>query len=381
MINKLPLPKQITRPGIDARFALSFADFNLDVDLQLPAQGVTALFGHSGSGKTSLLRCIAGLQKSHNGLLRVNGELWQSESSFVPTHKRPIGYVFQEASLFNHLSAEGNLHYALKRASKAHTDIQYDHAIELLGIEHLLKRHPEQLSGGERQRVAIARALLIQPKLLLMDEPLAALDLQRKLEILPYLERIKRDLELPIIYVSHAPDEVARLADYLVVMKDGRAVSSDTLSNAMTRIDFPIRLGEDAGAVIEGTVIERDIEWQLARVSIPGGEVWLRDGGNAIHSQVRIRVLARDISLAKTQHEDTSITNILPAHVLDIGEDEHDGSLLVKLLIDAKGNGNDEVKEENGSVLLSRVSRRSAHNLELKTGMDIWAQIKSIAVL
>ncbi|MFV8818377.1 molybdenum ABC transporter ATP-binding protein [Haliea sp. E17] len=359
---------------IAARFNLRHPGFELDVDLQLPASGVSVLFGHSGSGKTTLLRCIAGLERAQSGDLHVMGEVWQSARTFLPTHRRPIGYVFQEASLFEHLSVRGNLDYARKRAPRVDDGTTLDEAVDLLGIGALLERRPAQLSGGERQRVAIARALLIQPRLLLMDEPLAALDLPRKLEILPYLERLKRRLDLPIIYVSHAPDEVARLADYLVAMESGRAVAAGSLADTLSRLDFPIRLGEDAGVVLEGVVAEREREWKLARVRFDGGEVWLRDGGHAIHSAVRVRVLARDISLAREPQADSSIVNALPATVVEISSDEHAGLALVRLALQDTDGG-------AGSYLVSRVTRRSAHLLGLAPGMSLWAQIKSVAVI
>lgn len=195
---------------IQARLRLDWPGFTLDVDLSLPCHGVTALFGPSGSGKTTLLRCIAGLERAPQGFLAVNGEIWQDGKHWLPTHMRPLGYVFQEASLFSHLSVMGNLRYGLKRLSDdQHKSL--DQVIELLGIEHLLDRKPDRLSGGERQRVGIARALAVRPRILLMDEPLAALDLQRKQEILPYLERLHEELAIPVLYVSHSPDEVARL--------------------------------------------------------------------------------------------------------------------------------------------------------------------------
>lgn len=354
--------------NITARVRLDYPAFSLAVDLQLPGRGVSVLFGHSGSGKTSLLRCIAGLEQADDALIRFRNQVWQAPQQFVAPHRRPIGYVFQEASLFTHLSVRGNLEYAVRRADQRSQVVEFDSALQLLGIEGLLQRKPDQLSGGERQRVAIARALLIQPQLLLMDEPLASLDQPRKLEILPYLERLKRQLDVPIIYVSHAADEVARLADYLVAMENGRAVACGTLSETLSRLDFPLRLGEDAGVVLDATVVERDREWNLALVSFDGGEVWLRDGGHAVHSDVRVRILARDISLASQQHHDTSIVNTLPATVAEIVTDEHAGLALVRLQL---GN----------TYLVSRVTRRSAHLLNLQVGHPIWAQIKSVAVI
>lgn len=215
--------------GIQARFRLDWPGFRLDVDLTLPGRGVTALFGHSGSGKTTLLRCIAGLERSPQGFLSFKGEVWQDAATWLPTYRRPLGYVFQEASLFPHLTVMGNLRYGLRRVT-AGQRAHLEQAIELLGIAPLLKRRPDRLSGGERQRVGIARALAVNPRVLLMDEPLAALDHQRKQEILPYLERLHDTLAIPVLYVSHSPDEVARLADHLVVMEDGQALARDRKS-------------------------------------------------------------------------------------------------------------------------------------------------------
>ena len=211
--------------SIEARFRLDWPNFSLDVDLSLPVRGVTALFGHSGSGKTTVLRCIAGLERAPQGRLVVAGEVWQDTGRWVPTHQRPIGYVFQEASLFAHLTVMGNLRYGMKRTHGA-PQAGVDQAIALLGIGHLLDRKPGTLSGGERQRVGIARALVTSPRLLLMDEPLASLDLKRKQEVLPYLQRLHEELDIPVLYVSHAPDEVARLADHLVLLDEGQVRAS-----------------------------------------------------------------------------------------------------------------------------------------------------------
>lgn len=358
----------MSSPTLSARFQLNRSNFNLDVELQLPCQGVTALFGHSGSGKTSLLRCIAGLEKSAAGALCFNDEVWQDNNHFVPTHQRRLGYVFQEASLLPHLSARGNLEFASKRAAETILEEDYQRIVDLLGIGPLLDRSPSQLSGGERQRVAIARALLSKPRLLLMDEPLASLDQARKQEILPYLESLKNELDVPIIYVSHSPDEVARLADTLVAMEDGRIVASGPLNETLTRLDFPIKLGEEVGSVLQANVVERDAQWQLAKASFDGGELWFRDSGHAIGSPVRVRVFARDISLSLQHHSDTSIVNSLPAVVEEISTEQHPGLALVKLRV---GN----------TPLVARLTHRSAHHLELTPGKPIWAQIKSVAII
>ena len=354
--------------AIRARFRLDRSGFCLDVDLDLPGRGVTALFGHSGSGKTTLLRLIAGLDRAEGGEIAVNGQVWQDGNTFLPTHRRPLGYVFQEASLFPHLSIRRNLEFGMKRVSAAERKVSLAHAIELLGIGHLLERRPDSLSGGERQRVGIARALAVSPRILLMDEPLAALDLARKQEILPYLEKLHDELDIPVLYVSHAPDEVARLADHIVVMDAGRAVASGPLTDTLARLDLPIRLGEDAGVVLDGVVAERDPQWHLARVEFAGGGVWVRDAGHEIGRHVRVRILARDVSLALTRHAGTSILNTLPAVVAEVADDAHPALALVRMNV-------------GGSPLVARLTRRSAHALALAPGQMLYAQIKAVALI
>ncbi|MEW6163826.1 MAG: molybdenum ABC transporter ATP-binding protein [Pseudomonadota bacterium] len=353
---------------IAARFRLDYPGFALDVDLALPSAGITALFGHSGSGKTTLLRAIAGLERVPGGRLLVDGEVWQDEAVFLPTHQRPLGYVFQEASLFPHLTVRGNLDYGRRRRAAGTDFSTCDHITGLLGIGHLLDRRPEGLSGGERQRVAIARALLTQPRLLLMDEPLAALDHARKAEILPYLEQLHEELRIPLLYVSHAPDEVARLADHLVVMEGGRALASGPLTETLARLDLPIRLGEDAGVVLDATVAEHDAQWHLARVEFPGGSLWVRDAGHAVGHSLRVRILARDVSLARAKLAGSSIMNSLPARVVALAEDAHPALCLVRL-------------DCGGQPLLARLTHRSAAALELAPGAEVWAQIKAVALI
>ncbi len=357
--------------SIEARFKLDYPGFTLDVDLSLPSFGITALFGQSGSGKTTLLRAIAGLERVPGGRLVFDGEVWQDEVVFLPTHRRPIGYVFQEASLFAHLSVQANLDYGMKRSECRLSSADISGIVELLGIGHLLDRRPDRLSGGERQRVAIARALLRQPRLLLMDEPLAALDLARKEEILPYLEQLHETLKTPILYVSHAPDEVARLADHLVVLASGRALASGTLTETLARLNLPIRLGEDAGVVLDGRIAERDENWHLARVAFgneTGGSVWVRDTGHALGHHVRVRILARDVSIAHEPQHESSILNCLPAVVAEIGNDAHPALALVKLKI-------------GESAIVARLTHRSACGLELAPGQAVYAQIKAVALI
>ncbi len=347
--------------------------FSLDLDVSFPAAGITAIFGESGSGKTTFLRCIAGLEKSSAGQLSVDGEVWQSSDVFIPTHKRPLGYVFQESSLFAHLTAQGNLNYAIKRSgvvADADTDKLYDRVLEIMGIKPLLQRYPHQLSGGERQRVAIARALLIQPRLLLMDEPLASLDAARKQEILPYLERLRSEFEIPVIYVSHSMDEVARLADHVVVLNQGKVKAQGNLTEVFSRIDLPIELGDEAGVVLQGQVVECDKNWHLMRVSFPGGDLWVRDDGDSNNQEntARVRVLARDVSLALSSHEDSSILNRLPVEVIEISEDRDESMQLIRL-------------QTGASYLIARLTNKSVHHLTLKPGMHVWAQVKSVALV
>ncbi|KAB2922638.1 MAG: molybdenum ABC transporter ATP-binding protein [Dechloromonas sp.] len=352
---------------IEVRFKLDWPGFTLDVDLRLPGRGVTALFGHSGSGKTSLLRCIAGLERPTLGRLVFKGQTWQEAGRCLPPHRRPLGYVFQEASLFPHLSVLGNLQFGQKRSGSA-ARVGLEQAIDLLGIGHLLDRRPDTLSGGERQRVGIARALAVGPEILLMDEPLAALDLKRKQEILPYLERLHDELDIPVIYVSHSPDEVARLADHLVAMENGRVVAAGPLGETLARLDLPIRLGEDAGVVLKATVGAIDTQWHLARVDFPGGGLWTRDLGIPTGRHVRIRVLARDVSLAIDEPGQSSIQNVLPAVVEEIGADEHPGLLLVRVAV-------------GESRLVARVTRRSADQLGIAPGRPVHVQVKSVALM
>jgi len=354
--------------SIHARFRLPYPAFTLDIDVDLPAGGVTAVFGRSGSGKTTLLRCIAGLEQTLDGSLIVNGETWQDGSYRRPVHQRALGYVFQEARLFPHLSVAANLDFGRRRIAESERRVSLAQVVELLGIAHLLERRPERLSGGERQRVAIARALATSPRLLLMDEPLAALDQARKQEILPYLERLHDELAIPVLYVSHSPDEVARLADHVVLMEDGRAVAQGPLTETLARVDLPLRLGEDVGVVFSGQVLERDAEWHLARIGFAGGEIWVRDGGAGVGRPVRLRILARDVSIARHRHDDVSIMNLLPATIITHAAEDHPALALLQLQV-------------GGTRLLARLTRHSANRLELAPGQQVWVQIKAVALL
>lgn len=358
---------------LQAKFQLRYRDAKhddcaLDVDLVMPGKGITAIFGQSGSGKTSLLRCIAGLERAQQGHLVVNGNTWQSATVFVAPHKRPLGYVFQESSLFSHLTAEKNLQYALKRAPRPTAKDTYQHILKLMGIAPILQRYPSELSGGERQRVAITRALLIQPSLLLMDEPLASLDSARKQEILPYLEKLRSAFDIPILYVSHSVDEIARLADHVVLLQQGRAITQGSIAEVFSRIDVPLAAGNGASVVWQGEVIERDKHWQLARVACAGGTLWVADTGDALGARIRVRILASDISLALNAYQDTSFLNRLPVMVSEIAPEANGAMALVRL----------KTAED---YLLANLTRRSVDQLAIKPGQQLWAQIKSAAVI
>lgn len=354
--------------GIQARFACKVGTFTLDVDLDLPGSGLTALFGHSGCGKTTLLRCMAGLQVAI-GAMRVNGDEWQSESGSRPVHQRPLAYVFQETSLFPHLSVKRNLMYGYRRIPQSERQISFDQAIEWLGLAHLLNRMPEKLSGGERQRVAIARALLTSPKLLLMDEPLSALDQKSKQEIMPYLEALRDNLAIPMLYVSHSTAEVARLADHIVMMDKGQVIAQGPLQQIMARTDQPFGLEEDAGVILDATVSERDERWHLYRADFAGGHLWLRADENlAIGQRVRLQILARDISLALSEQADQSIQNILSATINEIASDVSPGTSMVRLLA-------------GQTPFLSRLTSRAVHTLAIEPEQQVWMQIKSVAIV
>jgi molybdate transport system ATP-binding protein len=352
---------------IQLRFHLRRGEFLLDVDLELPGSGVTAIFGPSGGGKTTLLRAVAGLERDPAGACRVLGEVWQDAGAFLPPHRRPLGYVFQEASLFPHLSVRANLAYGHQRVAARQRRVSLDEAAALLGVESLLNRHPESLSGGERQRVAIARALLTSPKLLLMDEPLASLDRPSKRDIVPYLERLHDELAMPVLYISHAADEVARLADHLVVLEAGQVRASGPITELLTRLDLASEQGDEAEAVIQAVVSGHDEQFHLSFLEFSGGRFCVARNHLQEGQSARLRVLARDVSLTLERQIGTSILNIFPATV-DGLVDEGPGQVLVRLNI-------------GGAHLLSRVTRKSSSVLGLEPGRAVYAQIKAVALV
>nr|WP_295775024.1 molybdenum ABC transporter ATP-binding protein [Rhodoferax sp.] len=364
-MSTLPNP---TRSRI--RLQLVRPSFTLDVDLDLPGDGITVLFGVSGSGKTSLLRSVAGLERTPGAVISIAGETWQDDAAgiYLPTWQRPLGYVFQEASLFEHLNVRKNLQFGLKRSHTPSDAAALNAAIDLLGIDGLLDRSTGQLSGGERQRVAIARALATQPRLLLLDEPLASLDQARRQDILPWLERLRDELKIPMLYVTHASDEVARLADTLVVLDAGQVKACGPAADVLAATDGAAVLGDDAGALLDATVAGRDTRWQLMQLAFNGGSLWLRDTGHAVGRKVRVRLLARDVSVATQEPQQTSIQNLLPCAVQSIQPDAHPSQVLVRMLC-------------GESVVLARVTARAADALRLAPGMAVWAQIKAVVLV
>lgn len=357
---------------LDLSFRLARGSFDLDVAFRVPGIGVTGLFGRSGCGKTTVLRCVAGLERAA-GHCRLDGETWQDDSAgqFVKTHRRPIGYVFQEASLFSHLSVRRNLEYGMKRVPPNARQIAFDEVVDLVGIRPHLRRDPGNLSGGERQRVAIARALLTSPRLLLMDEPLSALDHTSKQDILPYLERLHDTLRIPILYVTHSPDEIARLADHIVVLDGGRVRASGGADAILARLDLPLARDAEASAVIDGQVRDHDDDYQLTRVEISGGALALARLDRPLGARVRVQIHARDVSLALDEPRNTSIQNVLRVRILELQEIEQ-AQVLVKLAT---------VAGEGGAPLLARITRLSRDRMALCAGQQVFAQIKAVALM
>lgn len=367
-----PTPTPTTAGAIHVSFCGQLGRFGLDAAFTVPATGVTGIFGPSGCGKTTVLRCMAGLQHLPDGCCTVGGEVWQDARSFRPAHKRPLGYVFQEASLFPHLSVRDNLLYGAKGVppQAKHSRIGFDEVLALLGLERLLMRAPGHLSGGERQRVAIGRALLSQPKLLLMDEPLSALDRQTKDEILPFLERLHDTLSLPIFYVSHDMAEVERLAHHLVLMEAGRVRASGPLNDLQSDPALSLALTSDAAVSLEATVASYDSAYGLSTLKI-GVASFLVPGLPAeIGARRRLRIAAGDVSLARETPAATTILNSLPVHIVEAARAGPHEILAVLSLQPGSG----------GPRLLSRVTRQSWEKLGLSEGMAVHAQIKSVAL-
>ena len=346
--------------------------FSFDVALDVPLHGVTGVFGPSGSGKTVLLRSIAGLGPLR-GRLVVGGERWEDADAGIrrPTHQRPIGYVFQEPSLFSHLSVRENLVYGERRASHASpAAVGLDDVVALLGIETLLDRDPARLSGGERQRVALGRALLSAPRLLLMDEPLAALDRTARDEILPYLERLQRTLTVPILYVTHDLDEIERLSDHIVLLAAGRVVASGPLADVLADPVSPLARGRAASTVLDATVTSVDVEDGMVTFDVGGVDILLPGGGARVGGRARLRIAAHDVSLALDRPARTTILNVLSARIVRI-EPLPGGQANVLLVLG---------EPPGGARILARITQRSLRVLGLSDGDRVFAQIKGVSI-
>lgn len=343
-------------------------EFELKVNHELPIAGVTGLFGRSGCGKTTLLRVIAGLERARGATVRFGDRPWQYGRQFVPLHKRRIGLVFQEHSLLPHLSVQENLLYGYRRTPAPLRRLHPPEVTAMLGIDDLLDRRIDQLSGGQRQRISLGRALLISPQLLLLDEPMAALDTQTKREIMPFLGRMASESEVPIIMVSHSPDEIERLADRIVFMEAGRITRIETLHESLARPDSP--LFEDAGAVsvLEGALGDVG-EDGMRPFGPPAARLWVPDMAQIpTKSNLRLRILARDVSLSLVNPKHISIQNQLLVTIARI-DPPRDNRCLVAC------------KTENGQLILAEITSKAVHQLQIETGKQVYALIKSVALL
>ncbi len=340
------------------------------VDMAFSAgKGVTALFGRSGSGKTSLISMVAGLSRPDHGHIAIDDRVLYDSAKGInlPPECRRIGYVFQEARLFPHLTVRGNLTYGMNRVPKAERYVAFDPVVDLLGIGHLLDRRPARLSGGEKQRVAIGRALLASPRILLMDEPLAALDTARKAELLPFIARLPHQFDIPILYVSHAMDEILRLADTLVLIDRGTVAAAGAVEDVMSRIDLrPLTGRYEAGAVIRATVAGHDDMFGMSHLSFAGGILKVGRVELAPGASVRVRIHARDISLALQRPGNISIQNVFPARV--------------KAVAAAGGHLVDIVLDVAGVPLWAQISALSRAELNLTAGNEVFAMVKALSI-
>ena len=356
---------------IRAEFRSSLGKFTLEAVFKAPATGITMLFGPSGCGKTTVLRCIAGLIHVEDGLCDVAGEIWQDRSgAFVPTHKRALGYVFQEASLFPHLSVRKNLLFGAPDKKHDGPMIDFDEVVDLLGIRALLDRSPRNLSGGERQRVGIGRALLTQPKVLLMDEPLSALDRKTKDEILPFIEKLRDHFALPIFYVTHDMAEVERLGDQMVLMEQGHVVAAGPLEELQSDPSLPLSTARDAAVSFEGIVQASDEAYGLVTLKVRGGMLAAPAALAPVGERRRIRVIASDVSLTREAPGPSSILNVLPARVVSM-KPLDTNEVVVVVALGADGTG---------ARLLARVMRKSWRELGFAEGMSVYAQVKAVAL-
>jgi molybdate transport system ATP-binding protein len=342
-----------------------FPGFSLDAAFEAPTPGVTALFGPSGCGKSTILAVLSGLLHPLEANLRLDETVLADDKTWIPAENRRFGFVFQDSRLFPHLSVASNLRYGLRRAPAG--DIDFSGVVELLGLAPLLDRRPRTLSGGERSRVAIGRALLSQPRLLLMDEPLAALDAERRAEILPYLARLKRRLSLPIVYVTHALDEVALLADTLVLLEAGQVIAAGPVDQVAARSDLALARRDEAAAILLATIMRHDPERHLTEIAAAGRTFLVPLVAAASGSPVRLRIPAREVVIATSEPEAISIHNILPATVYALTPDPARHATLVQVALE-------------GGFLLARITPDAVSRLGLAPGRSVLAMVKSVAI-
>ena len=353
-------------PRLETDVVLDRREFRLEASLDIPLSGVTAVFGPSGCGKTTLLRAIAGLERETRGRIAFDGTTWQDDRTFVPTRDRRAGLVFQDARLFSHLTVKGNILYGHRRTPAGERLFRPETVIRLMDLEPLLGRRVSSLSGGERQRVSFARAVLANPRLLLMDEPLASLDQDRKEDILPFIERLAGELAIPTVYVSHEIDEVVRLASDLVLMSSGRIVADGPIEEVSNRFDLRSYAGRlDAGSIIRVRVAGHDAETGITHFAFDGGEVVGPRVDMEEGAEVNLRIRSRDVAIALDRPGRTSILNVLPGRVLEIGPN---AGPQAHVLLDV------------GAPLWARIMRRSVNELELSPGRPVYALIKAVAV-
>ena len=359
-----------TRTPLHIRLRLRRENFLLEVNETLPDTGTIALFGPSGAGKTTLLRCLAGLEPAAEGSLSLNGATWQDHAQrlFVPAHQRGIGMVFQEARLFDHLTVQGNLEYGLRRTPASQRRLTLEEVVAALQLSPLLKRTPRQLSGGERQRIALGRTLLASPRLLLLDEPLSALDRTLKDAVMHFLAQLPGRLGIPVIYVSHTLDEVIRLADYLLLLEAGRVSGHGRLTDMFQRLDLSLAQRDDAGGVLEAEIIAHDERYHLTTLGYADQHLSVGRLPEQLGTRLRLHIQARDVSLTLQPPADTTILNILPCTVSALATARSPAHVLIKL-------------EVSGQSLLARVTRRSCDQLGLSPGLRVYAQIKSVALV
>ena len=352
--------------------ARTLGAFAIEARFECESRGVTALFGRSGAGKTSLVNMLAGLLRPDRGRIEVDGRVLFDADAGIdePPERRRLGYVFQESRLFPHMSVRGNLEYGMRRVPAGDRRIAFKEVIEVLGIGHLLDRRPRQLSGGERQRVALGRALLATPRLLLMDEPLASLDAPRKMEIMPFIERMRDRFAVPIVYVTHAMEEIIRLADTLVLIDHGRIAAVGPLETLMSRLDLrPLTGRYEAGSVIAATVAGQDAEFGLTRLAFAGGTLRVPAIDLPEGAPVRVRIRARDVSLALARPTGVSELNVFDGAVAEIGATAKD---VREAYVD--------IRLDIGVPLWVRITRRSLYDLGIRPGMTVCALVKSTSI-